>query len=420
MKKNFFEYTANKNEILNKKSSIVNFSKKLFKYHENETPESDATKTDSFMQNLNEVLLYSKSRNSDPKKPDSKSLKIILYLVIVFFLISSCFFGPFFLLITSKIFVKVFWRQLMTTFLLFPIALCERKIETVNDFSMRKFLKLIIAALFHAIWMILFGFSLHFTSMTHVYILNNMDILFMNLSKLFTNKKISKLEVCGMLMLIISIILIGLDRTMGFLSESHIGDLTASEMFFKGDCLALLAAIAFVIYTFFIDNYELNSPFWFCGMFVSLFSSFFQMIICWMFGSSWDNEEINGIFGLFSGEWFFIHILYALISGIFFFMFMGIIKKKFEDSTYRFILNLTPICAALMTYWLDLEEIPGILIWICIILTIVAGMLIVSGKKDSEGLEFELNQDEMEEEGRNSNLYARGIEMRINENNKLI
>ena len=334
---------------------------------------------------------------------------------------SSGFYGPLFLLITSSDkLVKVFWRQLMTTFLLIPVAFCEKRIEIKHDFNRYKLIKVVMAGLIHGVWMMLYGYSLNFTSMTHVYILNNMDILFINGYKIVTHNKISRLEIAGMTMIVISIILLGIDRDINFLSEAHLNynNLSATESFFKGDCIAFIAGIMFVIYLTIVDTYELNSPFWLCGMLISLFSACFQMIICWIFGASWNIDENTGIFGLFTNQWFFIHIIIAIIAGVFYFMFMGIIKKNFEGYTYRFIINLTPISAAVVTFFLGLENLPCVLVWICVFLMIVAGWLIVSGKKKSEGLEFELNKDEIDEDMINSNPYSRDIEMRINENNK--
>lgn len=410
--KNFLEFTTNKNEILDKKSSIVNISKKAFKYKQTESniAENEPTKNDTIFQNLNEVLILSKPRESDVKKTDSKPLKLILSLILIIFLLSSGFFGPFFKLVeTDSISVKSFWRQLMTTIILFPVVILEKKFDMKQDFTKSKLVTAVMAGLVHGIWMMMFGYSVHFTSITHVYILNNMDLLFWGLFKLLTKMKISKLELCGMLLLSITIFLIFLDRSFVFIDYDN-----NDPDFFKGECLAIVASVFFLIFISLIEKYELSSPFWLCGLCISFSSSFFQMIICSIAGASWDINQNTGIFGLFTSKRFFPHIIYAFVSGLFYFMFMGIIKKNFDDSIYHFILNLTPIFAAYSTTFLNLEEFPTYWVWSSFFLLILAGFLISSGKKDSEGLEFELNRDEIEDEADRSELSENGIEMKLN------
>lgn len=392
MKKDFLEFSTNKGEILNKKSSIVHLSKRVFKYQDQDpiSTEPDPSRPEKFLENLNEILLGTQSgtRDSLAKKPDPPIFKCILSLMVIFFVCSGGFFGPFYLLVGANEFVRIFWRQAMTTILLVPIAFCERRMEVKHDISHEKLFKALILGVVHALWSLGFGLSVNSTSMMHVYLMNGLDVLFLSVFRAFTSSKMIRLEMLGVFGLGITIVLTLVDK--------------AGPSGFGGDFLALAAGLVLACYSYSIEKYELNSPFWLCSLIISLFSSVLLMIIGGVCGGTWDLDENTGVFGLFTQKWFFIHIIISLSAGIFYFSFLNVLRKHYEETVIRVLLGLITFLGGFLNYFLGFEGIPSVLSLVAGGIAIVAGVLVLTAKRKSEGLEFELDKDESDEEKKES------------------
>jgi len=391
---------------MNKKSSIVNLSKRLFKYNDQDPqmPDPDPTRSDKFFENFNEILLISKTPSGDPQttKQDPPFFQCILSLMVLFFLCSGGFFGPFYLLVTAGKLVKIFWRQLMTSFLLIPIAFCERRLDIKHDMSKEKIAKTVFLGFLHAIWSISFGLSVNYTSMLHVYLLNSLDIVFLSIWRGVMSKRLAKLEVIGVIGMVISLILVLIDKS--------------DNILFKGDLIALVAGLLFAIYAYNLEKYELNSPFWLCSLLISIFSSLFLMIISGIFDGTWDFNEETGVFGLFTQNWFFIHIIISLSAGIFYFNFLNVLKKHYQETVVRFLINVITILAGFINYFLGFGAMPCVLALVAAGIAIAMGFLIIAGKKNSEGLEFEFNKEESEEDNREKDIKKTDVfymEMKI-------
>jgi hypothetical protein len=146
------------------------------------------------------------------------------------------------------------------------------------------------------------------------------------------------------------------------------------------------------------------------------------MIFCLVFeGSTFDTQTENGIFGLFTFKWFFIHIGIALVTGIGCFCLLIIISRIFTPLHYHFLLHLEPVSGALITYLLGLQALPGIWTWISLVVVIIALTIILVGKNQTEAQDFELDDayinmatsNEKESSPKRTSLHLMGRESNI-------
>lgn len=405
------EYTSNKDEIFNNKLSVHEIAKRPIRYKSEEekmTPLHERKK--SYEKKMEELLLAKKTSNNIENNLieedidgvfdsplSNKKYPLWVWIVAIIALINSGFIGPFLLLINANIIVKASWRQLMTAFILIPIAIFEYKKSDrslyqrsiIFDFKILR--KMLLASLFHAIWTITFAYSINYTSMTHVYILNNLDIFINCFLKFIRREKSSNFEKVGFVITIIGIIGIYLDNNF----EGKSPDFSQMSLFsklFQGNTVALLGSIATTFYLWTCYRITEEYPSWLGITLINFLSSVFQMIYCLIFEqSTLDNSVDNGIFGLFTTKWFFIHIGIALVTGIGCFCLMIVISRIFIPLHYHFILNLEPISGALITYFFGLQMLPGLWTWISLFVIVLALTIILIGKNQIEAQDFELD-----------------------------
>lgn len=392
------EFSTNKGEIDNKKSSIVQISKKLFRYKETDVSENnEMTKQEVLLQNLNDVLILSEpKRASLQKKPINRLFSLFLYVLMIVFLITSGLFGPFFLIIHIKIpILKLFWRQLLLSIISLPLCLLDIRQES----SWGKICISLLAGILQAIWLVFYTTAIHYTSISHVYILTCLNIFFLTFSKKFLKKKLDNLEIFGIFLLIVVLVLVFCDRS--------------EEFVFKGDLFALIGSLFLAVYLFIIDKYELSTPFWLTNFTINSVSSLIQFIILISFcNASFTLDEETGLFGLFSSNQFFVQLYIVILSGFGYLVFMRLIKDYFEEFYYRLFMNLSIISGTLWGFYLDFQGIGSVLLWVAIILSILSGILISMGKKSSEGFEFDLTTKEVQE---HHSSGSNSIEMMLKE-----
>lgn len=403
------EYTSNKDDIFSKKISIQDITRHPIKYKNEDDRYPKNERKESLDKKMEEILLQKRVSmpGNDKFLEDldgvfdsplaNKKYPIWAWIVAVIALINSGFIGPFLLMVNANIVVKAGWRQMMTAFLLIPLALYEYKKGTSNlyqrsvlfDFKVLR--KMLLASLFHAIWTITFAYSINYTCMTHVYILNNMDIFINCFLKLIRGEKTSNLEKVGLFITIIGIITLYLDNDF----EGKVPDFASLSLFsklFKGNTIAFIGSIATSLYLWTCYRITEEYPSWLGITLINFLSSILQLIFCLIFESStFDTSTENGIFGLFTFKWFFIHIGIAFITGIGCFCLLIVISRIFIPLHYHFILNLEPISGALVAYFFGLQMLPGLWTWISLCVIIVALTIILVGKNQMEAQDFELD-----------------------------
>jgi len=434
------EFTSNKEDIMNKKPSILNITKNLMKYKNDEEKNSqDSDHKDSFEKKMDDLILPKRLTENDKfieeidgvfdSPLSNKKYPYWVWLLALIALINSGFLGPFYLMVDANRIVKAGWRQMMTAFLLIPLTIYEFKKgdgglyqkKVLLDFHVIK--KIVIAAFFHAIWTITFAYSINFTSMAHVYILNNLDIFVNCFLKICRREKISTYEKIGFLLTIVGIIVLYLDNYPSDGSKNpDFSTISLTSMLLNGNTIAFLGSVAAAFYLWTCYGITEDYPSWLGITLINLLSSVFQLIYCLIFeGSSFDNQTYNGIFGLFTWTWFFIHIGIALVTGIGCFCLLIIISRIFIPLHYHFLLHLEPVSGALITYLLGLQGMPGVWTWISLLIVIIALTIILVGKNQTEAQDFELDdaylnmntQNEKDSFPKRSSLHLMGRESNI-------
>lgn len=405
------EFTTNKDDIINKKPSILNITKNLMKYKNDEEKNSqDSDRKDSFEKKMDDLILPKRISAENDKfieeidgvfdSPLSdKKYPFWVWLLALIALINSGFLGPFYLMVDANKIVKAGWRQLMTAFLMIPLAVYEYKRGDGGLYQRKVLLdlhvikKIVVAAFFHGIWTITFAYSINYTSMAHVYILNNLDIFVNCFLKICRREKISTYEKIGFLLTIVGIIVLYLDNFSGEGSKNpDFSTISLAAMLINGNTVAFLGSVAAAFYLWTCYGITEDYPSWFGIAMINLLSSFFQLAYCLVIeGSSFDAQTDNGIFGLFTMRWFFVHIGIALVTGIGCFCLLIIVSRIFIPIHYHFLLHLEPVSGALITYFLGLQNLPGIWTWVSLVVVIVALTIILVGKNQTEAQDFELD-----------------------------
>ena len=405
------EFTSNKDDVLNKKNSILNITKNLMRYkNDDEKHSQDSDHNNSLDKKLDDLILPKKLSAPENDKLlaeidgvydsplASKKYPIWVWILAIIALINSGFIGPFLLMIDANRIVKAGWRQMMTAFLLIPLMLYEYKrgdsslYQSKVLFDLKVIRKMVIAAFFHGIWTITFAYSINFTSITHVYILNNLDIFINCFFKIFRREKISTLEKIGFLITIIGIILLYIDNTFDGAKTPDFTEISLSNILFNGNTIAFLGSIAGAFYLLTCYGITEDYPSWLGITIINFLSSIFQLAYSVLFESaSFDSDTYYGVFGLFTLRWFFIHIGISLITGIGCFCLMIIISRIFIPLHYHFLLHLEPVSGSIMTYLLGLQMLPGLWTSISLIVIIVASTIILVGKNQIEAQDFELD-----------------------------
>jgi len=404
------EFTSNKDDILNKKNSIQNITKNLIKYKNDEERHSqDSDHRDSLDKKIDDLLLP--KRLSAPENDkfleeidgvfesrlSSKRYPIWVWLLAIIALINSGFLGPFLLMIDANRIVKAGWRQMMTAFLLVPLMIYEYKrgdsslYQRKVLFDMQVIRKMILAAFLHSLWTITFAYSINFTSMTHVYILNNLDIFINCLMKIFRRDRMSILEKVGFLFTIIGIVILYLDHSFEG-STPDFSALSSVSVLLNGNSIAFLGSVAGTFYLWTCYGITEDYPSWLGITIINFLSSIFQLIYSLLFeNATFDSSIQNGVFGLFTFKWFFIHIGISLVTGIGCFCLMIIISRIFTPLHYHLLLNLAPVSGALISYFFGLQMLPGLWTWISLGVIIVALTIILMGKNQMDAQDFELD-----------------------------
>jgi drug/metabolite transporter (DMT)-like permease len=369
--------SSNKNSFTNK-----NFEKELkTKNVIIKTPPSPQ-KVDDFK--IENELKLEENSNSWLEK---KKYPFYIWIVIIVALINSGFLGPFLMIVEANEIVKAGWRQLMTAILIIPIAVYEK---FITDKELYKFEvlfnkavvnKLIIAAFFHSIWIISFAYSINYTSMTQVYILNNMDVFIYCFFKMIKREKISGYEKFGFSLTIIGVILIYINTDILFFTK----DTPDYALIAKGNTIALLGSIAAALYLSSCHGITEEYPSWLGLTLINILSAINQLLFALIFYSAtFDTDEFSGIFGVFTKRWFLTHIGISFLTGIGCYCLLIIISQKLSPLHYNFILNLEPLSGALMTFFFGLENLPGILTWIAMIIIIISLTTISLGRAQSD------------------------------------
>lgn len=379
-------YPLNKEMITptKKKNSLTNFEKQIkMKTIIPSPPTPKDLPAEEFKIEKNDLQLEEISGSWLEKK----KYPFYIWVVIIVALINSGFLGPFLIIVKANEIVKAGWRQLMTAILIIPIAVYEK---FVTDKELYKFdvlfnravvNKLIIAAFFHSLWIISFAYSINYTSMTHVYILNNMDVFIYCIFKMIKREKISGYEKFGFSMTLIGILLIYIDKDILFFTKES----PEYSLILKGNTIALLGSISAALYLSSCYGITEDYPSWLGLTLINILSSINQLLFALIFNSAtFDTNEYSGIFGLFTKRWFLIHIGISLLTGFGCYCLLILISKKLSPLHHNFILNLEPLSGALMTFLFGLENLPGILTWISMLIIIIALTAISLGRTQSD------------------------------------
>lgn len=401
------QYTSNKTELLEKRSSLLNLSSKPFKYQEQDAvqppPASDpSTQHETWLQTLNELLIntHSPKTSVNSRISNTRTVISLCFLALAFF-IGSGFFGPGFLMISSEILaLKAFWRQLLLTVLLIIPAIAEKAWFSSN-FSWKKLKGSVLAGVLQGFWLVSFSHAVHNTAISHVYVLNGLDLLALTLIKPLTKKRLAGLEICGAVALIFVAGLVFYDRNLGVLRETG-QELSTWQTVFQGDCVALCGGVVFAVFFTVSEYYEIDCPYWLCNWVVNAVSLLILLIFCWGLGAQWTMQTNDGLFAVFTAKLFVTNVILAIVAGVFYQSLLGIIKKYYEVWIFRGLLSISAVSASFFSYLWGIEELPSAFIWIAIVLSIAAGILISFGKRSSEGFEFELNKKDLSDESKSN------------------
>ena len=151
-----------------------------------------------------------------------------------------------------------------------------------------------------------------------------------------------------------------------------------------GDLMGILGSVGAAFY--FTKNHELKYDFpLYLGIMCMSFLGFVQISFASILfeGATLSFDAKNGLFGLFSQEWFVTYIYIVIITGYGAYVAYVLALKYFKALLVSVVLTLEPMAGAVIVYILGWQSFPGPLTLMGFMI-ILPGIIVVSIGKDQK------------------------------------
>jgi len=291
------------------------------------------------------------------------------WLILMISLIGGSFVGIFYFYVQIECqLLKSSWRLLGLMIAILPFVFYEyRKQKDSYQYSKENLLSfkswktMFIATTGHSIWTVATLISVNYTSVAQSYLFLNLHAIFIVGYNALKGIKVTRPEVLGSLLATFGTVFLAFDgnihSTEGMVDLSKV---TLFERIVYGDLVGILGSIAGVFY--FTKNAELKYDFpVFLGIFAMSVIGFFQITIAsFIFeGSTFSFDPMNGLFGVFTQDWFVLHIFIVIITGYGAYVCYVFALKYFDPLLVSIVLTLDPIVGAIVVFSLGWQSFPG-------------------------------------------------------------
>jgi len=252
----------------------------------------------------------------------------------------------------------------------------------------------------HSIWTVATLISVNYTSVAQSFLFLNLHAIMIVAYNILKKIPVSRPEVLGSLLATFGTVFLAFDGNIH--SSEGMVDLSKVTLFERivyGDIVGILGSVGAAFY--FTKNAELKYDFpVYLGIFAMSVIGFFQISIASFIleGSTFSFDPMNGLFGLFTQEWFVTYIYVVIITGYGAYVCYVFALKYFDALLVSIVITLEPIVGAIIVFLLGWQSFPGPLTIIGFFV-ILPGILIVTlgkSKRLNNSVKHSLNKSNQE------------------------
>ena len=310
-------------------------------------------------------IITKEEEDNIKKEVEQEGIPISAYFLLCSAVVSLSAIGPFLNLQKNvSATMKILWRTLATSLILFPFAVVSIRRDGFPQLSLIQWALLITTAALYASMCVLFVWALELTAVGNAVIFSNSQSLLLLAGKMFVGQHVTRLEGTGALIAFSGAILCSKDSADTAHSEASTSVLST----FMGDFYAIASALAGVAYLVLAKTVRPMMDLY-VFMFFIMFVSAVETLICVRIRGehvSWDMDSSHGVFGWLTllGDRLPLELLMAVICNLF--GAMGYVRAMhyFDNLVISVATLMEPVVAELLASAIGVGVLPHLAGWI--------------------------------------------------------
>jgi drug/metabolite transporter (DMT)-like permease len=264
--------------------------------------------------------------------------------------------------------MKICWRQLATSFLLFPFAVVSVKREGCPIMTWTQWFTFMIAAACYTTMGVGFSLALDYTSVGNAVILANSQSLMLLAGKMLVGQRVSTLEGTGALIAFAGAIFCSVDSSQAAPDSAATGVGGGGKTIY-GDGMAILSALGGVGYLVFAKQTRSHMSlyvFMYLNMLMGSIMTLLFMTLILKEPVTWDRHVSTGVFGWLNIEPDRLPLEIVMVLVCNFFGSVGYIRAMqfFDNLVICVAALMEPVVAESLAFMLGVGFLPGWLGWL--------------------------------------------------------